>query len=74
MVLPKLQGIPPRYEQKQFDATARRNKLQIIVSPSGKDGSTQINQDAFLSLADIDAGHSLNYKMADSAKGYVFFS
>lgn len=68
-VLPKLLGISPRYEQKQFDVAARDNKLQLIVSPSGEEGSIQINQDAYLSLANIDAGKSLNYRLRDADNG-----
>ena len=72
-VLPKLRGVEPRYEQKQIDVGARKNQLQRIVSPSGDSGSVQINQDAYLSLADIEKGQSLHYPLNTKNNGvYVF--
>ena len=71
-ILPKLQDVSPRYEQKQFDPDARWNKLQLLVSPSGKNNSIQINQDVFMSLVNLEA-HTLKYVPQDLANGvYVF--
>jgi hypothetical protein len=72
-VLPKLQNITPRYDQKRFDSSKRKNKVQLVVSPSGNEDSITINQDAYFSLADLDDGHSLTYQMNMVNNGlYVF--
>ena len=72
-ILPKLLGITPRYDQKRFDLEGRQNKLQLVVSPSGAENSIKINQDAFLSLANIHSGQTLNYDMKNTDNGvYVF--
>lgn len=72
-VLPKLQNITPRYDQKRFDSSKRKNKVQLVVSPSGNEDSITINQDAYFSLADLDDGHSLTYQMNIVNNGlYVF--
>ena len=72
-VIPKLQNITPRYDQKRFDSSKRKNKVQLVVSPSGNEDSITINQDAYFSLADLDDGHSLTYQMNMVNNGlYVF--
>jgi redox-sensitive bicupin YhaK (pirin superfamily) len=43
------------------------------VSPDNLDGSVGINQDAYFSLGNLDAGKSLAYKIKKSGNGvYVF--
>ncbi len=72
-VLPKKLGIKPRYEQKSFDEKERKNKLVTVVSPDGRDGSVTINQDAFFSLTDLDAGKVISYGRKLAGNGvYVF--
>jgi redox-sensitive bicupin YhaK (pirin superfamily) len=71
-VMPGRLGIAPRYEQKKFELGGRKNKFQLVVSPDGKDGSVWINQNAFFSMADLEAGKKLVYKKHDE-KNYVYF-
>lgn len=72
-VLPKKTGIKPRYEQKNFADVDKKNKIVTVVSPDGRDGSVSINQDAFFSLTDIDAGKKVSYEKKASGNGlYVF--
>jgi len=72
-VLPKLQNITPRYDQKRFDSSKRKNKVQLVVSPAGNEDSITINQDAYFSLADLDESHSLTYQINIVNNGlYVF--
>lgn len=60
-IAPRTRGLAPSYEQKAFDPAERRNRLQLVASPDGTDGSLTIQQDARLYLADLDAGHELAY-------------
>mgnify|MGYP002624470195 CR=1 FL=1 len=53
--------IEPNYSQKQFDLAKRKNSLQLIVSPDGREGSTLIHQDAYFSLCDLDKGKNIAY-------------
>ena len=72
-VLPKKQGVKPRYGQKAFNAEDRKNKIQTVVSPDGRNDSVIINQDAFFSLTDIDSGNSVTYEKQFEGNGvYVF--
>jgi redox-sensitive bicupin YhaK (pirin superfamily) len=72
-VFPKEKNIEPRYDQKTFDPAARVNQWQVVVSPNEKDGGVWINQDAWFSLATLEAGKSLYYKQNLTGNGvYVF--
>lgn len=72
-VLPKKLGIKPRYEQKAFTHEERKNKISMVVSPDGRNGSVTINQNAFFSLTDIDGGKSVTYERQSGSNGvYVF--
>ena len=35
---PNVRGIAPGYEQKHFDAAAKRGRLRLVASPDGADG------------------------------------
>ena len=71
-VLPKEKDITPRYEQKSYSPEDRTNKFQTVVSPDGGD-AVRINQDAFFSLANLDAGLKLNYEVKIPGNGVYLF-
>lgn len=58
-LLPDRNGHEPSYEQKPFDSAGRRNRLQLVASPDGAEGSLTIHQDARIYLADLDADREL---------------
>ena len=53
-IFPRAQNLQPEYEEKKFSDDEKRNRLRLIVSPDGSDGSVKIHQDAkiFASLLD----------------------
>jgi len=53
-IFPREQDLQPEYEEKKFSDDEKRNRLRLIVSPDGHDGSVKIHQDAkiFASLLD----------------------
>jgi len=72
-VFPKERDIEPRYDQKVFDTGERKNKFQTVVSPEKENSAMWINQDAYFSLADLDKGNELDYKIKHKGNGaYVF--
>lgn len=71
-VFPKERNITPRYEQQSYSAEDRMNKFQTVVSPEGGD-AVWINQDAFFSLANLDAGVKLNYEVKKPGNGVYLF-
>ncbi len=72
-VLPKKLNIQPRYGQQIFDPSARHNQFQALVAPDGRDGSLSINQDAYFSLADLEAGMTCAYTMNMPHNGVYMF-
>ncbi|MEE4241718.1 MAG: pirin family protein [Desulfopila sp.] len=72
-VLPKENNITPRYDQKRFDENERKNRFQLLVSPQNSDKTVRINQDAWFSLADIQAGRKIVYEKKGKDHGVYFF-
>jgi redox-sensitive bicupin YhaK (pirin superfamily) len=59
-LLPEREGLEPSYEQKAFSEEERHNRLRLVASPDGGDGSLTIRQDARLYLATLDEGHEVS--------------
>jgi redox-sensitive bicupin YhaK (pirin superfamily) len=72
-VLPKEKDIKPRYDQKILDAAKRKNRFQILVAPNVSEESVWINQDAWFSLADIEAEQQVIYEKNNRKNGVYFF-
>ena len=70
-LLPERKGIEPGYEQKAFDAADRKNKLQLVASRDGADGSLLIHQDARIFLADLTAENQLSFKLPTDRHAWV---
>ena len=47
-ILPERHGITPSYEQKAFPSSERENRLRLVASHDGRDGSLTIHQDVDL--------------------------
>lgn len=58
-LLPKAPDLRPSYEQKTFPFEERRNRLRLIASPDGREGSLSWHQDAALYVGNLDAGVSV---------------
>jgi redox-sensitive bicupin YhaK (pirin superfamily) len=63
-LLPRESGLTPGYEQKAFPASERHNRLRLVASPAGDDGSLTIQQDARLYLATLDDGSSVEHGLS----------
>jgi redox-sensitive bicupin YhaK (pirin superfamily) len=72
-IFPDKKGHKPRYDQKSFDLQERKNKIQFIVTPEKKDGNLWLNQDAYLALADVEKGKSIEYKIHTKGNGAYLF-
>jgi redox-sensitive bicupin YhaK (pirin superfamily) len=58
-IAPEKQGLNPAYAEKHFPHAERRNRLRLIVSPDGRDGSLKIHQDAAIHAGFLDEGARL---------------
>ena len=72
-VFPKIRDITPRYGQKTFEIGGRKDRFQLIISPDGRDGSIDVNQDAFFSLSNLANGKSLDYQVKIKGNGLYLF-
>lgn len=70
-LLPKSRGIEPSYSQKQFPAPERLNRLQLIASPDGADGSLPIHQDARIYLAALEHDRTVEHDFALERHGWL---
>ena len=70
-IIPNKEGVEPRYDQKIFEASERKNKLQIVVSSIDEpnDGSLKIHQKAQISRIDLNENHNFTYKLKSDLNG-----
>ena len=72
-IFPKVDNIEPRYDQKLFNVTERQNKIQVVVSPTQENESLFINQDAWLSLLELEEGKEISYQLHQDGNGVYCF-
>jgi redox-sensitive bicupin YhaK (pirin superfamily) len=70
-ILPEREGLQPSYEQKAFLEVARRNRLGLVASPDGHDGSLTIRQDARLYLGSLDGGRDVVHNMTANRHAWL---
>lgn len=52
-ISPRARGLTPRYDQGDFDLASRTNRLCLVASGDGRDGSVRIEQDADVFVATL---------------------
>src|SRR5262245_48710532 len=62
-LLPERRGLTPGYEQKAFPAEGKDGRWQLVASRDGREGSLTVHQDVSLSLAALEAGQELGYRL-----------
>ena len=70
-VLPAQSGIAPGYEQKHFDAAAKRGRLALVASPDGAEGSVTIHADARLRAGLFDGDERAELVLDPGRIAYV---
>lgn len=70
-LLPREQGLEPRYQETAFSEAEKRGKLRPIITPDGRDGSLVIQQDATIYAALIDGEERAERPLAAGRRGYV---
>lgn len=68
---PNVTGIAPGYEEKIFSRESKMGQLRLIASADGQDGSVLIHQDAKLYASILQAGDSIEYKIATGRTAYL---
>jgi len=62
-ITPERKGITPGYEQRKFSLDQKHNKFCLLASPTSRDDSVKIYQDAEISTAVLDENQELVYKI-----------
>jgi quercetin 2,3-dioxygenase len=70
-VLPDRKGLTPRYDQKSFPELEKRDRLRLVASSDGRDGSLLIHQDTDIYDAQLSRGHALTHALKAGRKGWV---
>jgi redox-sensitive bicupin YhaK (pirin superfamily) len=65
------QEVEPSYEQKAFPEEEKRGKWRLIASPTGEQGSVEINADAKLLVTKLAAGESLPVTLPKGRYGWL---
>jgi redox-sensitive bicupin YhaK (pirin superfamily) len=60
---PKTRGTAPSYEQLKFEAEEKRNQFKVLASSTPTPGAATLNQDAKVSVAELEAGKELHYDL-----------
>ena len=68
---PNVTGIRPSYEQKHFDAAARRGRLRLIASKDAREGSVLIHQDASVYAGLFDGSERIAHQLDPARRAYV---
>jgi redox-sensitive bicupin YhaK (pirin superfamily) len=70
-LLPEQEGLAPSYEQKNFAASEKQGKLRLIVSPTGRDGSLTIHQNAEIYAALLKEGDQIVHPLKPGRKAWL---
>lgn len=62
-VLPEVRGLKPGYEQRRFPMEERENRLRLIVSRDGREGSITVHQDIALYASVLEQGAALDFSV-----------
>ncbi|MEW6706730.1 MAG: pirin family protein [Pseudomonadota bacterium] len=70
-ILPRRAGLAPGYEQKHFEAAAKRGRLALVASPTGAQGSLTLNADASIRAGLFDGAERAGLALDPARLAYV---
>ena len=68
---PSVRGVEPAYQEVRFDDADKRNRLRLLASPDGAEGSVAMHQDARIFATRPDDGAELVHPVAAGRRAYV---
>ena len=68
---PEQRDLKPSYEQKAFASSDRQNKLQLVASNDGENGSLLIHQDVRIYLTDLSRGNEIEHSIPENRHVWV---
>ncbi len=70
-IVPARPGLPSGYEQKRFADEEKRDRLRLVASPDGADGSVRIQQDARVFATRLSGGASVTHAFGRGRNGWL---
>ncbi len=70
-ILPERRGLTPGYEQKAFSRDERTNRLRVVASRDGREGSVTVHQDVTLHATLLDPGARVTHPLAAGRHAWV---
>jgi len=70
-IMPDRAGHEPRYEDRTFPVEDRQNRLRLIVSPDGRDGSLDVHQDVSIYDATLGSGVEARHTLGPGRYAWV---
>jgi redox-sensitive bicupin YhaK (pirin superfamily) len=70
-ILPEKDGVTPSYEDKTFAREEKIDRLRLIASRDGREGSTRINQDASVYASLLASGKSVELPLGEKRHAWV---
>lgn len=70
-LLPQTRRIEPSYSQKSFPIDQRHNRLCLVASPDGAEGSLRMHQDASLYLTTLDPSQAVQHNFGLERHGWL---
>ena len=70
-IQPSVTGIPPSYEQTSIAEADKRDRLRLVASPDGRDGSVTIHADARMYAGLFNGAATASLPLAPGRKAYV---
>ena len=68
---PKITGVKPGYEEKQFGLADKKGQLRLVASPNGREGSVTIHQDAQVYASMLDGKDAVTHRLAPGRRAYI---
>ncbi|MDH3303606.1 MAG: pirin family protein [Gammaproteobacteria bacterium] len=70
-IYPEKNGLEPGYEQTRFPREEKLNRLRLVGSRDGRDGSITIHQDVDLYASILEAGNEVSLDLRPDRKVFV---
>jgi len=74
-IFPEEKDVTPNYEQRAFDVSLQKNKLQTVVAPKDKleGNALPISQQAYIYRTDLDSEHTVSLNVKNENNGFYIF-
>jgi redox-sensitive bicupin YhaK (pirin superfamily) len=68
---PHTEGLPPSYEARRFHEAEKSNRLRLVASAKGREGSLTIHQAADVYLSRLDAKAEVSHQIAPGRHAWL---